>query len=132
MENQQQEALVVAEQLENGFITLGKTARELRYSAAATIRRQHARIQELEAMLDAVGAGAARAKQADALDADAFRVAVRLRLKTAFYDNAPPELHLPRQCAVAIKDGKFFATPYQGDDCAAMRAAIYAAAKENK
>lgn len=49
MENQQQEALVVAEQLENGFITLGKTARELRYSAAAAIRRQHARIQELEA-----------------------------------------------------------------------------------
>ena len=43
MENQQQEALVVAEQLENGFITLGKTARELRYSAAATIRRLHAR-----------------------------------------------------------------------------------------
>ena len=50
MENQQQqEALVVAEQLENGFITLGKTARELRYSAAATIRRLHARVQELEA-----------------------------------------------------------------------------------
>lgn len=69
---------------------------------------------------------------ADALDADAFRLAVRLRLKTAFYDNAPPELHLPRQCAVAIKDGKFFATPYRGDDCAAMRAAIYAAAEENK
>ena len=49
MENQQQEALVVAEQLENGFITLGKTARELRYSAVATIRRLHARVQELEA-----------------------------------------------------------------------------------
>ena len=57
MENQQQEALVVAEQLENGFITLGKTARELRYSASATIRRLHARVQELEAMLEAVGAG---------------------------------------------------------------------------
>ena len=54
MENQQQEALVVAEQLENGFITLGKTARELRYSAAATIRRQHARVQELEAFAKAV------------------------------------------------------------------------------
>ena len=51
MENQQQEALdvvEVAEQLENGFITLGKTARELRYSAAATIHHLHARVEELE------------------------------------------------------------------------------------
>ena len=48
MENQQQEALDVAVQLEKGFITLGKTARALRYEAAETIRRLHARVEELE------------------------------------------------------------------------------------
>ena len=62
-QNNEPEALVVAEQLENGFITLGKTARELRYSAAATIRRIHARVEELEAMLDAVGAGGVSAQR---------------------------------------------------------------------
>ena len=69
MENQKQEALDVAEQLENGFITLGKTARALRYEAAETIRHLHARVEELEAMLDALGAGgvsAQRVTQAEA------------------------------------------------------------------
>jgi len=78
-QNNEPEALDVANQLENGFITLGKTARALRYEAAETIRRLHARVQELEAMLDAVGAGGVSAQrvtqvapqpQADARDAE--------------------------------------------------------------
>ena len=63
MENKQQEALDVANQLEKGFITLGKTARALRYEAAEAIRRLHARVQELEDMLDAVGAGGVSAQR---------------------------------------------------------------------
>lgn len=50
-QNNEPEALDVANQLEKGFITLGKTARALRYEAAETIRRLHARNQELEAFV---------------------------------------------------------------------------------
>jgi len=62
-QNNEPEALDVVNQLENGFITLGKTARALRYEAAETIRRLHARNQELEAMLEAVGAGGVSAQR---------------------------------------------------------------------
>lgn len=51
-QNNEPEALDVANQLEKGFITLGKTARALRYEAAEAIRHLHARVQELEAMLE--------------------------------------------------------------------------------
>lgn len=47
-QNNEPEAIDVANKLEKGFITLGKTARALRYEAAETIRRLHARVEELE------------------------------------------------------------------------------------
>jgi len=62
-QNNEPEALDVANQLEKGFITLGKTARALRYEAAEAIRHLHARVQELEAMLEAVGAGGVSAQR---------------------------------------------------------------------
>lgn len=62
-QNNEPEALDVANQLENGFITLGKTARALRYEAAETLRRLHARVQELEGMLESVGAGGVSAQR---------------------------------------------------------------------
>ena len=80
-QNNEPEALDVANQLEKGSITLGKTARALRYEAAEAIRHIHARVQELEAMLEAVGAGgvsAQRVTQAkDHIEQDLKMVAVQ-------------------------------------------------------
>lgn len=66
----------------------------------------------------------------DAWDANAFKLAARLHMKLGFYKDAPPELNTPRQSVVAFVGEKFFAVPYLGDACAAMRQAIAAAAKE--
>ncbi len=62
-QNNEPEALDVANQLEKGFITLGKTARALRYEAAEAIRHLHARVQELEAELESIGAGGVSAQR---------------------------------------------------------------------
>ena len=63
----------------------------------------------------------------DAWDANAFRLAARLNMSLAFYKDAPPELHIPRQSVVARLGEKWFAVPYLGDAAAAMRQAIAAA-----
>ena len=79
-QNNEPEALDVANQLEKGLITLGKTARALRYEAAEAIRHLHARVQELEAELESIGAGgvsAQRVTQAkDHIEQDLKMVAV--------------------------------------------------------
>lgn len=64
----------------------------------------------------------------DAWDANAFRLAGKLGMTIAFYDNAQPELHLPRECAAAIIGNKLFAVQYGCDKYAAMRQAIAQAA----
>jgi len=65
-------------------------------------------------------------------DGDALRLATRLHIGIKYYDNAPPELGLPRVCAVAIAPcGRYLAvTPERDDDDAAIRRAIVRAAAE--
>ena len=63
MENQQPEALVLARLFERCVIAFGETETSSRAIAAKELRRLHARVQELEAMLDAVGAGGVSAQR---------------------------------------------------------------------
>ena len=63
MENQQPEALVLASLFERCVIAFGETETSSRAIAAKELRRLHARVQELEAMLDAVGAGGVSAQR---------------------------------------------------------------------
>lgn len=63
MENQQPEALVLARLFERCVIAFGETETSSRARAAKELRRLHARVQELEAMLDAVGAGGVSAQR---------------------------------------------------------------------
>lgn len=63
MENQQPEALALASLLEKWVVARGETEIGSRARAAAELRRLHARNQELEAMLDAVGAGGVSAQR---------------------------------------------------------------------
>ena len=60
MENQKPEALLLAEDLVTIFVQLDARYPNIRavlQGAATELRRQHARIQELEAMLEAVNNG---------------------------------------------------------------------------
>ena len=57
MENQQPEALVLASLFERCVIAFGETETSSRAIAAKELRRLHTRVEELEAMLDAVGGG---------------------------------------------------------------------------
>ena len=59
MENQQPEALVLASLFERCVIAFGETETSSRAIAAKELRRLHTRVEELEAMLSAVGASAA-------------------------------------------------------------------------
>lgn len=63
MENQQPEALVLARLFERCVIAFGETETSSRAIAAKELRRLHARVQELEAMLDSVGAGGVSAQR---------------------------------------------------------------------
>ena len=63
MENQQPEALVLASLFERCVIAFGETETSSRAIAAKELRRLHAKVQELEAMLDAVGAGGVSAQR---------------------------------------------------------------------
>ena len=58
MSNEKPEALELADIFENLAHPTGT-----RYRAAAELRRQHARIQELEAMLESIGAGGVSAQR---------------------------------------------------------------------
>lgn len=61
----------------------------------------------------------------------ALRLAVQLRFTCEFYDNAPPEIDLPRVCAVAIdhRTGIYWAVePVRGNEDEAMCRAIVLAA----
>ena len=63
MENQQPEALVLASLFERCVIAFGETETSSRAIAAKELRRLHTRVEELEAMLDAVGAGGVSAQR---------------------------------------------------------------------
>ena len=65
MENQQQQpaALVLASLFERCVIAFGETETSSRAIAAKELRRLHTRVEELEAMLDAVGAGGVSAQR---------------------------------------------------------------------
>lgn len=61
----------------------------------------------------------------------ALWLAVKLRFTCKFYDNAPPEINLPRVCAVAIdhRTGIYWAAePVRGNEDEAMCRAIVLAA----
>ena len=61
-------------------------------------------------------------------DGDALRLAVKLRISFCYQRNAPPELNLSRECAVAVtSDGRWFAQSGL-DEVAATRLAIFNAA----
>lgn len=61
-------------------------------------------------------------------DGDALRLAVRLGIAFRYERDAPPELNLPRECAIAITgDGRYFAV-VDKDEMAATRHAIFRAA----
>lgn len=63
-------------------------------------------------------------------DGDALRLAVKLGIGVKYHRNAPPELGLPRECAVATDGtGRWFAeAAINGDENAATRRAIVRAA----
>lgn len=63
MQNQQPEALVLASLFERCVIAFGETETSSRAIAAKELRRLHTRVEELEAMLDAVGAGGVSAQR---------------------------------------------------------------------
>ena len=63
-------------------------------------------------------------------DGDALRLAVKLNIAFKFFRNAPPELGLPRLCALAtMENGNWFAEE-GADEVAATRRAIVRAAAE--
>lgn len=62
-------------------------------------------------------------------DGDALRLAVKLRIGVKYHRNAPPEVGLPRECAVAVTDsGKWFAEVDRDEGKATRRAIVRAAA----
>lgn len=62
-------------------------------------------------------------------DGDALRLAVKLRIGVKYHHNAPPEMGLPRECAVAVTDsGKWFAEVDRDEGKATRRAIVRAAA----
>ena len=63
-------------------------------------------------------------------DGDALRLWVKLSIKFVYTRNAPPEMKLPRECAVAVTpSGKYFAEVCR-DEVEATRRAIVRAAAE--
>ena len=92
MGNEKPEALELADIFENLAHPTGT-----RYRAAAELRRQHARIQELEAMLEAVGAGGVSAQRiTQAAKAPATAIQERDKseqLMAASYPNLSFERH---------------------------------------
>lgn len=64
-------------------------------------------------------------------DGDAFRLMVRLRIGFRYEVNSPPELRIPRECATAVVEGRWYAeAPKCGDEDAATRRSIVRAAAE--
>jgi hypothetical protein len=61
-------------------------------------------------------------------DGDAFKLAVKLGIKVCYERNAPPELGLPRECAIAVLNGKYYSEVNDRDPSAAMRRATVRAA----
>ena len=58
-------------------------------------------------------------------NAAAFMLAVDRGIAIKFHENSPPELHLPRQCAIASDgSGGYWAEEAKPDKYAAMRRAI--------
>lgn len=61
-------------------------------------------------------------------DGDALRLAVKAGIAFRYERNAPPELHLPRECAIAITgNGRYFSDVAK-DEMTATRHAIFRAA----
>ena len=67
-------------------------------------------------------------------DGAALRLAVKLRIMYSYTTNAPPELCLPRDCAVATVNGRWFAelTRFDDENAATRRAIVMAAAEVGK
>lgn len=63
-------------------------------------------------------------------DGDALRLAVKLGIKASYERNAPPELGIPRECAIAVLNGKYYSESNNRDPESAMRRAIVRAAAE--
>ncbi|AXY83347.1 hypothetical protein [Acidovorax phage ACPWH] len=64
-------------------------------------------------------------------DGDALRLAVKLGIRFQYDRNAPPELGLPRECATALINGRWYAkAPAHGGPEAATRRVIVRAAAE--
>lgn len=61
-------------------------------------------------------------------DGDALKLATKLGIKASYEHNAPPELGLPRECAIAVLNGKYYSEVNNRDPDAAMRRAIVRAA----
>lgn len=62
-------------------------------------------------------------------DGDALRLAVELKIGFKYHLNAPPEMGLPRECAVSVTDfGKWFAEVDRDKEKATRRAIVRAAA----
>ena len=66
-------------------------------------------------------------------DGDALRLAVKLGIAVVYQRNAPPELGLPRECAVATSpSGRWFAETGRDENAATRRAIVRAAAEIGK
>ena len=62
-------------------------------------------------------------------DGDALRLAVKAGIAFRYERNAPPELHLPRECAIAITgNGRYFSDVAKDEMTATRRAIVRAAA----
>jgi hypothetical protein len=62
-------------------------------------------------------------------DGDNRRLQVACRINLLIYENSPPELGLPRACAVAVNpSGEWFAEAFRPDESAAARLAVIRAA----
>jgi len=66
-------------------------------------------------------------------DGDALRLAVKAGIAFRYERNAPPELHLPRECAIAITgNGRYFSDVAKDEMTATRRAIVRAAAAIGK
>ena len=66
-------------------------------------------------------------------DGQALRLAARLGIAIQFYRNAPPELGLPRECAVSVTpDRRWFSESGPDENAATRRAIVRAAAEIGK
>lgn len=63
-------------------------------------------------------------------DGDALRLAIDLGIGVRYEKNAPPELNLPRECAVAVTEDRRWFSEEAPDQYAAARRAIVRAAAE--